>query len=161
MLHQGLIDLAEKGRGDPFKKSEKEMKCESSGGIAERKVKNNIYIYLTRDLTIGSLEFIKRMVSFIVLSQMLTSLYSPFFTSGLLSQPITYPPSSIEGSLGLRRGSLPSDSPPHTSSREDSSYFYASLQPRRDENEYRSFLSLDLAESRSMRSASLKHFRFP
>ncbi len=52
MLHQGLIDLAEKGRGDPFKKSEKEMKCESSGGIAERKVKNNIYIYLTRDLTI-------------------------------------------------------------------------------------------------------------
>ena len=60
--------------------------------------------------------------------------YSPFFTSGLLCHSIFD---------GIRRGSLPTDKP------KDQSIF--SNQP-----EYRSFLSLDLAESQSMRSANLK-----
>ena len=63
--------------------------------------------------------------------------YSPFFTSGLLCHSIFD---------GIRRGSLPTDS-----SKDVQSPFIFSNQP-----EYRSFLSLDLAESQSMRSASLK-----
>ena len=63
--------------------------------------------------------------------------YSPFFTSGLLSHSIFD---------GIRRGSLPTDSP-----KDVQPPFIFSNQP-----EYRSFLSLDLAESQSMRSASLK-----
>ncbi|KAG6891229.1 hypothetical protein C0995_008481 [Termitomyces sp. Mi166 len=60
--------------------------------------------------------------------------YSPFFTSGLLYDS-TVP----------RRGSLPADSRP--------SAFYFTLQPTSD---YRSFLSLDLAESLSLRSSTLR-----
>jgi hypothetical protein len=63
--------------------------------------------------------------------------YSPFFTSGLLCHSIFD---------GIRRGSLPTDN-----SKDVNAPFIFSNQP-----EYRSFLSLDLAESQSMRSASLK-----
>jgi hypothetical protein len=38
-----------------------------------------------------------------------------------------------------------------------SSFYYCSLQPKRDAKELRSFLSLDLAESQSLRSLGLKH----
>jgi len=69
--------------------------------------------------------------------------YSPFFTSGLLSVPSADVP---------RRGSLPTS----RSLPDVAAAFYFTLQPRRDEQEFRSFLSLDLAESQSMRSASLK-----
>jgi hypothetical protein len=69
--------------------------------------------------------------------------YSPFFTSGLLSEPSVDVP---------RRGSLPTS----RSLPDVAAAFYGTLQPRRDEQEFRSFLSLDLAESQSMRSASLK-----
>ncbi|KAF8075017.1 hypothetical protein FPV67DRAFT_1475745 [Lyophyllum atratum] len=89
--------------------------------------------------------------------------YSPFFTSGLLSEPTQYSPSSSrsaspEPPLGPRRGSLPTDSTSlrTPSSADGSSAFYFTLQPKRDTSEYRSFLSLDLAESNSMRSASLR-----
>ncbi|KAF8817523.1 hypothetical protein BYT27DRAFT_7216612 [Phlegmacium glaucopus] len=73
--------------------------------------------------------------------------YSPFFTSGLLSHSILD---------GIRRGSLPTDN-----SKDIQPPFIFSRQP-----EYRSFLSLDLAESQSMRSASFKRkpsspFNFP
>ncbi|KAF5336106.1 hypothetical protein D9611_006399 [Ephemerocybe angulata] len=77
--------------------------------------------------------------------------YSPFFTSGLLA--IDAPPPTPEDFP--RRGSLPTDS---LSAKPASSAtsFYFTLQPARDHKEYRSFLSLDLAESQSLRSASLK-----
>ncbi|KAF9531763.1 hypothetical protein CPB83DRAFT_868074 [Crepidotus variabilis] len=102
---------------------------------------------------------------------MFSSPYSPFFTSGLLSQPLAMPPRAVSSSpkaeLAARRGSLPESS----TASNDSSAFYVTLQPRRDIKEYLSFLSLDLAESQSMRSASLKRkassieqkrpFRFP
>lgn len=68
--------------------------------------------------------------------------YSPFFTSGLLSHSIFD---------GPRRGSLPTDKSKDV--HQPQSIF--SNQP-----EYRSFLSLDLAESQSMRSASLKQKSF-
>ncbi|KAG6910196.1 hypothetical protein DXG01_012331 [Tephrocybe rancida] len=77
--------------------------------------------------------------------------YSPFFTSGLLSQYDNDEPIF----LGPRRGSLPTDSLSPTTE-DSSSAFYFTLQPKRDTCEYRSFLSLDLAESYSLRSASLK-----
>jgi len=83
--------------------------------------------------------------------------YSPFFTSGLLSTTTSRSPSP-DISLGPRRGSLPTNAPPRmtTSIADESAAFYFTLQPKRDVIEYRSFLSLDLAESQSMRSASLK-----
>ncbi|KAK0457802.1 uncharacterized protein EV420DRAFT_1335181 [Desarmillaria tabescens] len=72
--------------------------------------------------------------------------YSPFFTSGLLSSPAS-PTSPVDfNELGPRRGSLP------TSSSDRSSAYHYTLQSRRDVNEFRSFLSLDLAETRSQRS---------
>ncbi|SJL03434.1 uncharacterized protein ARMOST_06789 [Armillaria ostoyae] len=72
--------------------------------------------------------------------------YSPFFTSGLLSSPAS-PASPIDfNELGPRRGSLP------TSSSGRSSAYHLTLQSKRDVNEFRSFLSLDLAETRSQRS---------
>ncbi|KAF4610562.1 hypothetical protein D9613_006877 [Agrocybe pediades] len=92
--------------------------------------------------------------------------YSPFFTSGLLSldaEPDV--PTSP-----TRRGSLPET----TAAGSTREAFYFTLHSRRsdaDADEYRSYLSLDLAESQSMRSASLKRkaseksdyrpFRFP
>jgi hypothetical protein len=78
--------------------------------------------------------------------------YSPFFTSGLFSARAQDVPTSP------RRGSLPTDTPASrdAAATEDVSAFYFTLQARRDEDEFRSFLSLDLAESQSMRSASLK-----
>ncbi|GLB41767.1 hypothetical protein LshimejAT787_1003670 [Lyophyllum shimeji] len=89
--------------------------------------------------------------------------YSPFFTSGLLSEHTHYSPCSSRSpspapSPGPRRGSLPTDSTSvrTPSSTDGSSAFYFTLQPKRDTSEYRSFLSLDLAESASLRSASLK-----
>ena len=84
--------------------------------------------------------------------------YSSFFTSGLLSEGSSSSPSSIED-LGPRRGSLPSNTPPSPSSinlhssAHEASAFYFSLQPRRNSFALRSFLSLDLAESQSIRSA--------
>ncbi|KAJ7180632.1 hypothetical protein C8R46DRAFT_588504 [Mycena filopes] len=85
------------------------------------------------------------------------SAYPTFILSGLLS-----PPSSADSSLHARdsfelpprRGSLPTDSPPYYA--DDASMFYFTLQPRRDKDEFRSFLSLDLAESNSLRSHSIK-----
>ncbi|KAJ7449672.1 hypothetical protein FB451DRAFT_1410886 [Mycena latifolia] len=86
--------------------------------------------------------------------------YSSFLLSGLS------PPSSSSSSLrshdsdfdlGPRRGSLPTDCPPsYNSSGDDVSMFYFTLQPKRDTEELRSFLSLDLAESQSLRSRSMK-----
>ena len=84
--------------------------------------------------------------------------YSPFFTSGLLSAGSR--PHSPDVPLSPRRGSLP------TSRADDVPAFYFTLH---HEDAYRSFLSLDLAESQSMRSASLKRkpstvskpYRFP
>ncbi|KAG2011709.1 hypothetical protein CC2G_011797 [Coprinopsis cinerea AmutBmut pab1-1] len=93
--------------------------------------------------------------------------YSPFFTSGLLSAQLLAmdtptssraPSPEIQLPLGPRRGSLPTDNLAATSplSQDESAAFYFTMQPKRDETEFRSFLSLDLAESQSMRSASLK-----
>ncbi|KIM44505.1 hypothetical protein M413DRAFT_53763, partial [Hebeloma cylindrosporum] len=78
--------------------------------------------------------------------------YSPFFTSGLLFTPS---PDFVDVP---RRGSLPTSRslPDVAAAATDASAFYFTLQPRRDEQEFRSFLSLDLAESQSMRSASIK-----
>ncbi|KAG7444398.1 uncharacterized protein BT62DRAFT_934062 [Guyanagaster necrorhizus] len=74
--------------------------------------------------------------------------YSPFFTSGLLSSPVS-PASPIDfNELRPRRGSLP------TSSSDRSSAYYFSLQSRRNINEFRSFLTLDLAETRSKRGSN-------
>ncbi|KAJ7115914.1 hypothetical protein C8R44DRAFT_880317 [Mycena epipterygia] len=80
--------------------------------------------------------------------------YSEFFRTGLLSPPSSSPASIDEFDLGPRRGSLPTDSPP--SYADDASMFYFTLQPRRDKDQFRSFLSLDLAESLSLRSHSMK-----
>ncbi|KAF7983402.1 hypothetical protein HWV62_22425 [Athelia sp. TMB] len=85
----------------------------------------------------------------------MSMLYSPFFTSGLLSAR------DDRDELGPRRGSLPTDvysptSSTASASSEDSADFYRTLQPRRDPTQLRSFLSLDLAESQSTRSASIK-----
>ncbi|KAG5650814.1 hypothetical protein H0H81_010939 [Sphagnurus paluster] len=81
--------------------------------------------------------------------------YSPFFTSGLLSDSRAPSPEPVPTP---RRGSLPTDSTSvfAASASDASSAFYFTLQPKRDTSEYRSFLSLDLAESQSLRSASLK-----
>lgn len=68
-----------------------------------------------------------------------SSPYSPFFNSGLLARD---PPRTRHHHA--RRSSLPSQS---SSSRKSTSAYYRSLQ-RRDQDEHRSFLSLDLAESR-------------
>jgi hypothetical protein len=87
--------------------------------------------------------------------------YSPFFTSGLLS-PQTSPTASLSDyDFTPRRGSLPSDAPPSyaSSTADDASMFYFTLQPARDKDQYRSFLSLDLAESQSLRSHSTKRTR--
>jgi hypothetical protein len=83
--------------------------------------------------------------------------YSPFFTSGLLSTTTSRSPSP-DISLEPRRGSLPTNAPLRTTASvtDESAAFYFTFQPKRDLMEYRSFLSLDLAESQSMRSASLK-----
>lgn len=88
--------------------------------------------------------------------------YSSFFTSGLLFEGFstTHP---FAENLAPRRGSLPNDMPPSLcgtsqkiqSPSDVSSAFYFTLQPRRDTIALRSFLSLDLAESQSSRSASL------
>ncbi|KAJ7765379.1 hypothetical protein DFH07DRAFT_362442 [Mycena maculata] len=84
--------------------------------------------------------------------------YSQFFTSGLLSPPSSSPTSlrSSQDSfvLGPRRGSLPTDS--ISSTADDASMFYFTLQPGRDKDQFRSFLSLDLAESQSLRSYSVR-----
>ncbi|KAL0955115.1 hypothetical protein HGRIS_004031 [Hohenbuehelia grisea] len=69
---------------------------------------------------------------------MFTSPYSPFFTSGLLTNDAI-----------PRRGSMPSS---QASSK--ASVYYFTLQQARDEHQFRSFLSLDLAESQSSRSLS-------
>ena len=93
--------------------------------------------------------------------------YSPFFTSGLLSEGLFVNDSSYQPfaeGLGSRRGSLPNDMPPSycgtsqkiQSTSDQSSAFYFTLQPRRDTIALRSFLSLDLAESQSIRSASIR-----
>ncbi|KAJ6493588.1 hypothetical protein C8R47DRAFT_1070115 [Mycena vitilis] len=86
------------------------------------------------------------------------SAYPSFILSGLLSPPSSSPSSlhstdSLED-LGPRRGSLPTDSPPsyYSTPADDASMFYFTLQPRRDKDQFRSFLSLDLAESHSLRS---------
>ena len=82
-----------------------------------------------------------------------SSPYSAFFTSGLLS--VNEYPSSNDS---LRRGSLPVtvNSCHSVNVNDDGSVFYFSMQPKRNLKESRSFLSLDLAESYSVRSASLK-----
>ncbi|KAF7308816.1 hypothetical protein MKEN_01081200 [Mycena kentingensis (nom. inval.)] len=93
--------------------------------------------------------------------------YSSFFMSGLLSPPAssdasTHSPDAFD--VVPRRGSLPTESSRFESMPDDedldleeTAMFYFTLQPRRrDGTEYRSFLSLDLAESQSMRSASLR-----
>ncbi|KAF9054407.1 hypothetical protein BJ165DRAFT_1399643 [Panaeolus papilionaceus] len=70
--------------------------------------------------------------------------YSPFFTSGLMStaaESIVIPP--------IRRGSLPNTTAENSS--RSSAFYYTG-----HEDTMRSFLSLDLAESQSMRSASLR-----
>lgn len=99
--------------------------------------------------------------------------YSPLFTSGLLSEPSSSRPSSRAASYSeeaapIRRGSLQgvADTPKSASRgksfhkmmspTDEASAFYFTLQSRRDSAEFRSFLSLDLAESSSMRSASLR-----
>ncbi|KAJ7155457.1 hypothetical protein C8R43DRAFT_432885 [Mycena crocata] len=83
--------------------------------------------------------------------------YSPFICSGWLAPPSSSPRFDDEFDLGPRRGSLPTDSPPsYVSSTDEASMFYFTLQPRRDKDHFRSFLSLDLAESQSLRSHSLR-----
>ncbi|KAH6915854.1 hypothetical protein BKA70DRAFT_1418774 [Coprinopsis sp. MPI-PUGE-AT-0042] len=88
--------------------------------------------------------------------------YSPLFTAGLLSANHHHQPTASTSnlddihSLGPRRGSLPDTRCPISPVQDESAAFYFTMQPRRDEQEFRSFLSLDLAESQSLRSASLK-----
>ncbi|KAJ7760519.1 hypothetical protein B0H16DRAFT_1720018 [Mycena metata] len=85
------------------------------------------------------------------------SAYPSFILSGLLSPPSSSPASLHSRDsfdLGTRRGSLPTDSPPYYA--DDASMFYFTLQARRDKDEFRSFLSLDLAESQSLRSHSIR-----
>ncbi|KAJ7091322.1 hypothetical protein B0H15DRAFT_228729 [Mycena belliarum] len=91
-------------------------------------------------------------------SNTLLSEYSALFRSGLFS-PSSSCASSLnesESDLGPRRGSLPTDLSPAYDSADDISMFYFTLQPKRDKRELRSFLSLDLAESQSLRSHSIK-----
>ncbi|KAF7370642.1 hypothetical protein MSAN_00697200 [Mycena sanguinolenta] len=92
------------------------------------------------------------------------SAYPSFILSGLLSPPSSSPSSlhsrdSFE--FAPRRGSLPTDSTTqsYSSSADEGSMYYFTLQPRRDKNEYRSFLSLDLAEAQSLRSHSTRRKR--
>ncbi|KAJ6591624.1 hypothetical protein DFH09DRAFT_179953 [Mycena vulgaris] len=91
-----------------------------------------------------------------------SSPYSDFLTSGLLSPPSSSPSSlhshDSDFDLGPRRGSLPTDSPPSyiSPAADDVSMFYFTLQPKRDKDQLRSFLSLDLAESHSLRSHSIR-----
>lgn len=95
--------------------------------------------------------------------------YSNFFTSGLLSgfQSSEAPSQAIDGN-GLdslhRRGSLPvtgSVYPSVRDSSDDGSAFYFSLHFSRDSREFRSFLSLDLADSQSLRSVSWSRKTLP
>nr|GAT45703.1 predicted protein [Mycena chlorophos] len=93
----------------------------------------------------------------------LLSSYSSFFRSGLLSPTLSSQTSlysesrdSFELESSPRRSSLPTESSRPTPFEDEEFAFYFTLQPRRDSHEYRSFLSLDLAESLSMRSNSMK-----
>jgi hypothetical protein len=72
--------------------------------------------------------------------------YSPFFTSGLFVASAV--PDDMP--VGPRRGSLPTDSlSTRTPAASTASSYYAS------QKEYRSFLSLDLAESRKSKCVLL------
>ncbi|KAI9063805.1 hypothetical protein FKP32DRAFT_1685822 [Trametes sanguinea] len=89
--------------------------------------------------------------------------YSPLFTSGLLSEsnsPSSSRHSSIERRGKVPRGSLPVDanldSFYETSTSEDDALFLTFMPRRRRADAGNSFLSLDLAESHSMRSMSLR-----
>ncbi|TFK76177.1 hypothetical protein BDN72DRAFT_853156 [Pluteus cervinus] len=95
------------------------------------------------------------------------TLYTSVFTSGLAGDVSFVTPSSVRststspGPPSPRRGSLPIDSCAtgdiaYLKLADESFAFYQTLQPKRDSKEYRSFLSLDLAESQSLRSASLR-----
>ncbi|KAK7012235.1 hypothetical protein R3P38DRAFT_3209982 [Favolaschia claudopus] len=80
------------------------------------------------------------------------SAYPSFILSGLLSPSSSSPSSSLHSADSYdapRRGSLPTDSAPsvYSSIGDDASLYYFTLQPKRDKDQYRSFLSLDLAES--------------
>ncbi|KAJ7252751.1 hypothetical protein B0H12DRAFT_610324 [Mycena haematopus] len=93
------------------------------------------------------------------------SAYPSFILSGLLSPPSSSP-SSLHSrdsfDFAPRRGSLPTDSishPSYASSADEGSLYYFTLQPRRDKDQYRSFLSLDLAEAQSLRSRSTRRRR--
>ena len=93
---------------------------------------------------------------------MFKSPYSPFFTSGLLSAgpSRSSSPEPLPHPQFRRRGSLPTDSSSHMrTSTSDASAFYCTLQRKRSTKEFRSFLSLDLAESQSMRSSLGKKHR--
>ena len=88
--------------------------------------------------------------------------YSPLFTSGLLSESNT-PSTSRRPSVEIRskdvRESLPVDASVESlyetpTSEEDG--IFLTLAPRRRREAGNSFLSLDLAESQSMRSMSLR-----
>ncbi|KAH9840315.1 uncharacterized protein C8Q71DRAFT_486080 [Rhodofomes roseus] len=93
--------------------------------------------------------------------------YSPLFTSGLLTgTPAASPSTSRSPSMKRRRGKAV-DSLPCTvntvsfhaamrSSADPSAMFLTLVPHRQREDEDRSFLSLDLAESQSMRSMSLR-----
>ncbi|KAJ2919533.1 hypothetical protein MD484_g876, partial [Candolleomyces efflorescens] len=76
--------------------------------------------------------------------------YSPFFTSGLFVAPSAVPD---DIPVSPRRGSLPTDSlSTRTPAASPASPYYAS------QKEYRSFLSLDLAESRKSKSVLLSDY---
>ncbi|KAH9889070.1 hypothetical protein C8Q73DRAFT_654738 [Cubamyces lactineus] len=89
--------------------------------------------------------------------------YSPLFTSGLLSESNT-PSTSRRPSFELRgkapRGSLPVDanldSFYEATTTEEDAVFFTFMPRRRRADAGNSFLSLDLAESQSMRSMSLR-----
>lgn len=113
-----------------------------------------------------------------------TSPYDAFFTSGLLSASRTHfpyssstSPTSPDVPISPRRGSLPDNYPLYSpineddadyndendevfnfydGDAEDTMYFTLQPRPRPSAENLRSFLSLDLAESQSMRSASLR-----
>ncbi|KAJ7588170.1 hypothetical protein C8J56DRAFT_1164776 [Mycena floridula] len=76
--------------------------------------------------------------------------YSPFFTSGLLLSSSPAAMSSLH-----KRGSLPTIKSASTGSVDRSSSFYFDAAGR-DPTQFRSFLSLDLAESQSLRSFSTR-----
>ncbi|CDO75239.1 hypothetical protein BN946_scf185036.g3 [Trametes cinnabarina] len=89
--------------------------------------------------------------------------YSPLFTSGLLSEsnsPSSSRHSSIERRTKAPRGSLPVDANVdsfyETSTSDDDALFLTFMPRRRRADAGNSFLSLDLAESHSMRSMSLR-----